>query len=99
MATLPSKLANESLGYTLKLYLKQGFLECHSVLFCFIKDFILNCMNVFVVGGERTYVCRDPWRPERGVRSPGARVISSKGSPNVGAGNTAQVLWKSSKHS
>lgn len=51
MATLPSKLANESSGYALRLYLKQGFLECHSVLFCFIKDFILNCMNVFVVGG------------------------------------------------
>lgn len=77
MATLPSKLANESSGYTLKLYLKQGFLECHSVLFCFIKDFILNRTNVFVVGGVCTYVGRDPWRPERGVGSPGAGVIIS----------------------
>lgn len=77
VATLPSKLANESSGYTLKLYLKQGFLECHSVLFCFIKDFILNRMNVFVVGGVCTYVGRDPWRLERGVGSPGAGVIIS----------------------
>lgn len=77
VAILPSKLANKSSGYTLKLYLKPRFLECHSVLFCFIKDFILNCTNVFAVGGVCMYVCRDAWRPERGVGSPGAGVIIS----------------------
>lgn len=50
-----------------------------------------------VVGRVRPYVCGCPQRLNKGIRSPGNTVSSRCDGPNVGAGNSTLLFWKSSK--
>lgn len=44
-----------------------------------------------------TSMCRCPQKPERGIRSPGARVTDGCELPDGGAKNQIQVLCESNK--
>lgn len=60
-------------------------------------SFSILCVYMCVYMSVGTCVCGYPRRPEKGVRSPGARATGDRELPDKGAGHQTPILSKNSK--